>query len=65
MGGSMVGEHAPIRDPCLVDAVQINAVLADYLENMMSSMMMMSMSMMKMMMMMMMMMPMRSNVALF
>ena len=96
MGGSMVGEHAPIRDPCLVvscptrwslywylgfyddhlsqhpdnrervqqcrdtclvDAVQIDAVLADDLENMTSSMMMMSMSMsmMKMMMMMMMM----------
>jgi len=31
MGRSMVGEHAPIRDPCLVDAVQIDAVLADYL----------------------------------
>ena len=41
MGRSMVGEHAPIRDPCLVDAVQVDAVLADDLENMTSSMMMM------------------------
>ena len=65
MGRSMVGEHASIRDPCLVDAIQVNAVLADNLQIMMMSMISMMVMMMMMSMMRMIIMLMRSNVSLF
>ena len=33
MSSSVIGEHAPVGNPSVVDAVKVDAVLADYLED--------------------------------